>query len=109
MAMFLVFRVDAARLRPTLTWRPRLGAVWRQVKLGVPMAATGSADLLAAALFQIMQVRIGAVDGAATQIVMVATSIAYMPGIGLALAAPPWSGSPSAPATRTGPRASATG
>lgn len=87
MAMFLVFRVDAARLRPTLTWRPRLGAVWRQVKLGVPMAATGSADLLAAALFQLMQVRIGAVDGAATQIVMVATSIAYMPGIGLALAA----------------------
>ena len=86
MALFLVFRVDAGRLRPTLTWRPRLGAVWRQVKLGVPMAATGSADLLAAALFQIMQVRISAVDGAATQIVMVATSIAYMPGIGLALA-----------------------
>ena len=51
------------------------------------MAATGSADLLAAALFQLMQVRIGAVDGAATQIVMVSTSIAYMPGIGLALAA----------------------
>jgi MATE family multidrug resistance protein len=86
MAMFLVFRVDAARLRPTLTWRPQLGAVWRQVRLGVPMAATGSADLLAAALFQLMQVRIGAVDGAATQIVMVSTSIAYMPGIGLALA-----------------------
>ena len=87
MAMFLVFRVDAARLRPTLTWRPRLGPIWRQVKLGVPMAATGAADLLAAALFQLMQVRIGAVDGAATQIVMVSTSIAYMPGIGLALAA----------------------
>jgi MATE family multidrug resistance protein len=51
------------------------------------MAATGSADLLAAALFQLMQVRIGAIDGAATQIVMVSTSIAYMPGIGLALAA----------------------
>jgi MATE family multidrug resistance protein len=86
-AMFLVFRVDTRRLRPGLTWRPRLGPVWRQVKLGVPMAATGSADLLAAALFQLMQVRISAVDGAATQIVMVATSIAYMPGIGLALAA----------------------
>ena len=86
-AMFLVFRVDTARLRPGLTWRPRLGSVWRQVKLGVPMAATGSADLLAAALFQLMQVRIGAVDGAATQIVMVSTSLAYMPGIGLALAA----------------------
>jgi MATE family multidrug resistance protein len=86
-AMFLVFRVDTQRLRPGLTWRPRLGPVWRQIKLGVPMAATGSVDLLAAALFQLMQVRISAVDGAATQIVMVATSIAYMPGIGLALAA----------------------
>jgi MATE family multidrug resistance protein len=87
MAAFLMLRVDAARMRPTLTWRPRIGAIWRQIKLGVPMAATGSADLLAAALFQLMQVRIGAVDGAATQIVMVSTSIAYMPGIGLALAA----------------------
>jgi MATE family multidrug resistance protein len=86
LAFFLMFRTDAGRMRPALTWRPRLGAIWRQVKLGVPMAATGSADLLAAALFQIMQVRIGAVDGAATQIVMVTTSIAYMPGIGLALA-----------------------
>lgn len=86
MAAFLVLRVDAARLRPTLTWRPRFGAIWRQLKLGIPMAATGSADLLAAALFQLMQVRLGAVDGAATQIVMVSTSIAYMPGIGLALA-----------------------
>jgi len=86
-ALFLVFRVDTARLRPGLTWRLRPAGVWRQVKLGVPMAATGSADLLAAALFQLMQVRIGAVDGAATQIVMVSTSIAYMPGIGLALAA----------------------
>jgi MATE family multidrug resistance protein len=87
LALILVFRVDSARLRPALTWRPGLATVWRQVKLGIPMAATGSSDLLAAALFQIMQVRIGAVDGAATQIVMVSTSIAYMPGIGLALAA----------------------
>lgn len=87
LAMYLVFNVEARRTRPTLTWRPRLRGIWRQLRLGVPMAATGSADLLAAALFQLMQVRIGAVDGAATQIVMVSTSIAYMPGIGMALAA----------------------
>jgi MATE family multidrug resistance protein len=86
LAAVMMIRLDAARMRPLLLWRPRLGAIWRQVKLGVPMAATGSADLLAAALFQLMQVRIGAVDGAATQIVMVCTSLAYMPGIGLALA-----------------------
>ena len=86
LAAAVMLRLDAARMRPLLTWRPRLGAIWRQFRLGVPMAATASVDLLAAALFQLMQVRIGAVDGAATQIVMVFTSIAYMPGLGLALA-----------------------
>ncbi len=85
-AIALVFRHDRARMRPTLTWRPQLAVIGRQVRLGVPMAATGSADLLAAALFQLMQVRISAVDGAATQIVMMFTSLAYMPGIGFALA-----------------------
>jgi len=86
LAAAVIVRLDAHRMRPLLTWRPRLGAIWRQVKLGVPMAATASVDLFAAALFQLMQVRIGAVDGAATQIVMVFTSLAYMPGIGVALA-----------------------
>lgn len=85
-AAAVVVRLEASRMRPLLTWRPRLAAIWRQVRLGAPMAATGSVDLLAAALFQLMQVRIGPVDGAATQIVMVFTSLAYMPGIGLALA-----------------------
>ncbi|MGA0028013.1 MAG: MATE family efflux transporter, partial [Steroidobacteraceae bacterium] len=85
-ALILVFRVDRARLRPTLTWRPSGRLIWRQFRLGVPMAGTAASDLLAVSLFQLMQVRIGAVDGAATQIVMVATSLSYMPGIGLALA-----------------------
>ncbi len=84
--LVLALRVDRARLRPDLTWRPQLAVIARQLKLGIPMAATGSADLLAAALFQLMQVRIGAVDGAATQIVMMFTSLAYMPGFGFALA-----------------------
>ncbi len=86
LAAIVMLRVDVVRMQPRLTWRPRLGAIGRQFRLGVPMAATASVDLLAAALFQLMQVRIGAVDGAATQIVMVFTSIAYMPGLGLALA-----------------------
>ena len=50
------------------------------------MAMTACADLGAAALFQLMQVQVGIVDGAATQIVTIFTAIAYMPGIGLALA-----------------------
>lgn len=86
LAVLMMLRIDVARMRPLLMWRPRIRAVWRQIALGVPMAATGSADLLAAALFQIMQVRIGPVDGAATQIAMACTSLAYMPGIGVGLA-----------------------
>jgi MATE family multidrug resistance protein len=38
------------------------------------------------ALFALMQVRLGEVDGATTQIVVMLTSIAYLPGVGLALA-----------------------
>jgi MATE family multidrug resistance protein len=86
LAMALMLRLEPARFRPLATWRPRAAAVWRQMKLGLPMAATASADLFASAMFQVMQVRIGAVDGAATMIVMMFTSLAYMPGIGLALA-----------------------
>ena len=47
----------------------------RTIQNNAPSDASG-----AAALFQLMQVRIGVVDGAATQIVMIFTSIAYMPG-----------------------------
>jgi multidrug resistance protein, MATE family len=86
LAMVLMLRLEPARYRPLATWRPQLRAIGRQLALGLPMAATASADLFASALFQVMQVRIGAVDGAATMIVMMFTSLAYMPGIGVALA-----------------------
>ena len=86
LAMALMLRLEPRRYRPLATWRPKASAIWYQLKLGLPMAATASADLLGSALFQVMQVRIGAVDGAATMIVMMFTSLAYMPGIGVALA-----------------------
>ena len=86
LAMALMLRLEPRRYRPLSTWRPKASAIWYQLKLGLPMAATASADLLGSALFQVMQVRIGAVDGAATMIVMMFTSLAYMPGIGVALA-----------------------
>ena len=81
-------------LRPTvrrqykshLTWRPDLGSLARQYRLGLPMGVMYAADLFGMALFQLMQVRLSAVDGAATQIVMMLTSMSYMPGIGIALA-----------------------
>jgi MATE family multidrug resistance protein len=74
------------RFAARLTWRPRIRRIVALVMLGLPMAMTASADLGAAALFQLMMVQYGIVDGAATQIVTIFTAIAYMPGIGLALA-----------------------
>jgi MATE family multidrug resistance protein len=50
------------------------------------MGAMYAADLFGMSLFSLMQVRLGQVDGATTQIVVMLTSIAYLPGVGLALA-----------------------
>ncbi len=67
-----------------LTWRRvRLR---RQFTLGLPMGLAIAADLFGFALFQLMLVRVGAVAGAATQIVTMLTSLAYGPGVGIALA-----------------------
>ncbi len=41
-------------------------ALWHQVKLGFPMGLLIAADILGFALFQLMQVRLGTVDGAST-------------------------------------------
>ena len=75
-----------AKYKSHLTWRPDLNGLARQYRLGLPMGAMYAADLFGMALFQLMQVRLGAADGAATQIVMMLTSMSYMPGIGIALA-----------------------
>jgi multidrug resistance protein, MATE family len=69
-----------------LMWHPRWSVLWAQFRLGFPMGLTGASDLIGISLFQLMQVRMGAVDGAATQLVMATTAIAYMPGVGVALA-----------------------
>jgi MATE family multidrug resistance protein len=67
-------------------WRPRIRRVWQLFKLGVPMGMAGTADLTGFAFFQLMLARLGTVESASSQIVMMLTSVAYMPGIGLALA-----------------------
>ena len=69
-----------------LTWRPHSGRLLEQLRLGVPMGLLPSADLLGYAIFQMMQTRLGTVGGAATQIVTILTSIAYMPGFGIGCA-----------------------
>jgi MATE family multidrug resistance protein len=65
-----------------LEWAP----LWRQNRLGLPMGLLFAADIFGFALFQLMQVHLGTIDGAATQIVMVLTSFCYMPAFGIAMA-----------------------
>ena len=73
------------------------------------MGLLPAADLLGFAIFQMMQMRLGTVGGAATQIVMILTSIAYMPGFGIASAGTTLVGqSIGAGRPRLGQRASAT-
>jgi MATE family multidrug resistance protein len=86
-AMWVFLRKERRQVyRTHLTWRPDWRGLVRQYKLGLPMGAMYASDLFGMALFQLMQVRLGAVDGAATQAVMMITSIVYMPGLGIGLA-----------------------
>src|SRR6202140_3664044 len=79
-------RANSRRYRVRLTTRLHVRALLRQLKLGFPMGLLIAADILGFALFQLMQVRLGTVDGASTQIVMMLTSFCYMPAVGIAMA-----------------------
>ncbi|UCE30908.1 MAG: MATE family efflux transporter, partial [Burkholderiales bacterium] len=68
------------------TWRPRWRRLGALFALGIPMGLSIAFDLIAFALFQVMQVRLGPVPGAATQIVTMLTSVAFMPAVGLGMA-----------------------
>jgi len=85
MGLFLN-RGTRAKYRSHLTMRLRLPGLVQQTKLGMPMGLLAAADILGFALFQLMQVRLGTVDGAASQIVMMLTSFAYMPAYGIGMA-----------------------
>ena len=68
------------------TWRPRRVMLKRVFALGLPTGLFITFDILAMAVFQLIQVRLGAVDGAATQISMMLTSVAFMPAVGIGMA-----------------------
>jgi multidrug resistance protein, MATE family len=74
------------RFRSHLTWRLPLSRLYSQWKLGFPIGLLLAADMFGFALFQLMQVHLSAVDGAAAQITIMLTSIAFMPAVGMALA-----------------------
>jgi multidrug resistance protein, MATE family len=87
MAMMEFLRKDTRmRFRSHLTARLHWPLLRGQLKLGIPMGVLSAADLLGFALFQLMQVRLGVVDGAASQIAMMLTSFCYMPAIGISMA-----------------------
>jgi len=72
------------RFSTHLTYRRiQIGPNWR---LGIPMGFGMTADLIGLALFQLILVSLSAQAGAATQIIMMLSSLAYMPGVGIAIA-----------------------
>lgn len=87
MAFNLFLRVPFRQSHKShLAWRPRGRQLREQLRLGLPMGMMPAADVLGFSVFQMMEVRYGTVPGAATQMVSVLTSIAYLPGIGIATA-----------------------
>jgi MATE family multidrug resistance protein len=86
-ALLLFTRARIHReFKSRLSWPPRLRSIKAAIAFGMPMGLSGAADLIGLSLFQLMQVRLGPVDGAATQIAMMLTSVAYMPAIGFGIA-----------------------
>ncbi len=75
-----------SRFRSHLTYRFAAAPLLEQLALGFPMGLLVAADILGFALFQLMQVRLGNVEGASTQIVLMLTSFCYMPAVGIAMA-----------------------
>ncbi len=74
------------RFRSHQVWAPQWKTIRHLFASGIPLGFLMTADLTGLALFQIMQVKLGVVPGAATQLVMVLTSTAYMPTLGIAQA-----------------------
>ncbi len=81
----LLFSRDMRRaFRPQLTWRrPQL---LRHFSLGVPIGMGLAVDMLAFAAMQLMVVRLGAIPGAAMQIVTVFIAVPYVVGSGISQA-----------------------
>ncbi|MEI7969097.1 MAG: MATE family efflux transporter [Betaproteobacteria bacterium] len=85
LALFLAPSLQRT-FRTRLAWRPNLRHLRRILSVGIPTGLFPAVDLVAISLFQLMQVRLGEAEGAATQIVMMLTSMAYLPAIGIAMA-----------------------
>ena len=85
LALFTSRGVDA-EYDSRKTWRESRAELGRLFRIGFPIGLFPAIDVAGLAAFQAMQAAAGAVGGAATQIVMMLTSIAYLPTMGFALA-----------------------
>ncbi|MES2353365.1 MAG: MATE family efflux transporter [Pseudomonadota bacterium] len=74
------------KFQSRLSWQFDIKALGKHFALAIPMGLFATVDLLGIALFQLMQVQLGPIDGAATQIVMMLNSAVFYPAVGLGLA-----------------------
>ncbi len=75
-----------ARYATHQTWRLGWQRMRSLIGVGLGIGLMVSFDLLGMAMFQLIMTRHGILDGAATQVVMMLTSISFMPAIGLCMA-----------------------
>lgn len=86
-AMFaFVCRHDRIGCRSHLTWRPNRKSFSGVLKIGVPTGVWIAFDLLGLGAFQAMMSSASTIGGATTQIVMMLTSIAFLPAVGIGMA-----------------------
>lgn len=86
-ALLLFTQGSVAREYPSrLMWRPRWPVIRAQLAVGFPIGVMYGADVLGVALMQMMIAQSSSIGAATTQIVVGLTSLAYLPGIGIALA-----------------------
>jgi MATE family multidrug resistance protein len=83
LALFLA-RDHARRFDSRHTWRLEPSLLVRELKVGLPVGVMYGADLVGVALLQMMIAQTGTGPGAASQIVFMLTSLAYMPAVGIA-------------------------
>jgi len=85
LAIFLSARYRAG-FATARVWRPDRRAVLATLRIGLPVGLSIAFDVLGLAAFQAMLTRLGTVPGAASQVVLMLTSVAYMPAVGLGMA-----------------------
>ncbi|MGE3927427.1 MAG: MATE family efflux transporter, partial [Lautropia sp.] len=86
MAVLTRSRSQRRRYATHLLWRPQAAAIRWTIVFGLPIGVAIAFDLLGLAVFQLMMTRLGVIDAAATQIVMMLTSLSFMPAVGLGMA-----------------------